>query len=82
MKESKLRQLVREEIKRTLIDEVGTQQRRVMQPKQLRRVVKGKKVQGAAGNLVGDEYQYELQFANGEKLLIQNPDKLLFDEAT
>lgn len=77
MKESKLRQLIREEIKQ-VVNEL--QQKRVNQPDQLRRAVKGKKVQGATGNLVGDTYQYQLDFPNGESLLIQNPDRLLFNE--
>jgi len=76
--ESKVRKIVREEIRKEL-DEA--QQLRILQPKQLRRVVKGKKVQTAAGSQVGDTYQYELHFPNGEVLLIQNPDKLLFNEA-
>lgn len=79
MTESTLRSIIREEIKQA-VNEVGMQQRRVNQPKQLRKAVSGKKVQSATGNLAGDTYQYELDFPNGEKLLIQNPDTLLFNE--
>jgi len=79
MNESTLRSIIREEIKQA-VNEVGMQQRRVNQPKQLRKAVSGKKVQSATGNLAGDTYQYELDFPNGEKLLIQNPDTLLFNE--
>jgi hypothetical protein len=80
MKESKIRKIVREEIKRTF-NEVGMQQRPVNQVNQLRRAVRGKKVTGVAGNPnIDGSYQHELHFSSGERLLIQDADKLLFNE--
>jgi len=49
-----------------------------MRPQQLRSMVNGKTVKDAA--VSGDQWQ--LEFPNNETLLIQNPDKLLFNEAS
>ena len=73
MKESKLRNLIREEIQNVLSEE---RSKPVTNPKIFRKEVEGENVKTAAANPTGSGYQYELHFRSGKKLLIQDPDAL------
>lgn len=77
LSEDELKNIVREEIKRELNE---TQQKHIRSARQFRNAVAGKQVKDATTTQMGGTVQYQIDFSNNETLLIQNPDKILFNE--
>jgi hypothetical protein len=72
----KLKRIIREETKKAVNE---MQQRRILNGRSFRKYLKGKKIKDTAVTRRGLN-QWEIHFPNNERLLIKNPDEVLFND--